>query len=469
MQNSQLIFILQTFSKKELRELKKWLDSPAHNQREDVTQLFDYLTTGSRLEQEKHLKKEKIFSKLFPKTPFDDARLRQTMHFLLRAVEEFLIWQALQEDTVRAQIVLASEYRKRRLVKPFQKTVRQIEDTQEQFPYRNEQYLRNEYLLQQEKYLFQDVREKTREMNLQEVSDALDLTYLADKLRQSCLMLAHQAVYKVGYNMGLLNEVLAHVEHKKLTHLPGIAIYYYSYKMLSERDNPAYFEELKKQIQQFSHLFPHAEIRTIYLAAINYCVGRLNAGQEAYIREAFDLYHLGFEQGILIENNKISTATFHNAAAIGLKLKEYKWVDTFIHKHRDYIEADQRESFFLFNLAKLRYEQRDYDSAMRLLAQTDFDNLLVHLNAKTMLFKMYYELDEVDALESLLESLRTYISRKEVIGYHRANYQNIIRYTKKLVRINPYNKVQKEKLREEIVQANPLTERDWLLKQLDAI
>jgi hypothetical protein len=91
----------------------------------------------------------------------------------------------------------------------------------------------------------------------------------------------------------------------------------------------------------------------------------------------------------------------------------------------------------------------------------------VQLNAKMMLLKIYYELDEVDALESLLESMRAYLNRKEVTGYYRSNYQNIIRYTRKLVRINPYDKAPKEKLRQEIQQVNPLTEREWLLRQLE--
>jgi len=92
MKNSHLILTLGTFTKKELRELKKWLDSPVHNQREDVVLLFEYLTTNARLADEKYLKKEKIFRKIFPREPYDDARLRQTMHFWLKAIEEYLVW-----------------------------------------------------------------------------------------------------------------------------------------------------------------------------------------------------------------------------------------------------------------------------------------------------------------------------------------------------------------------------------------
>ena len=81
----------------------------------------------------------------------------------------------------------------------------------------------------------------------------------------------------------------------------------------------------------------------------------------------------------------------------------------------------------------------------------------------------YYELSEYQTLESLLESIRAYLQRKnKMLGsQHIALYKNIVRYTKKLIKVNPYNKEQVAKLRLEIEAATPLTEKAWLLKQLD--
>ena len=86
---------------------------------------------------------------------------------------------------------------------------------------------------------------------------------------------------------------------------------------------------------------------------------------------------------------------------------------------------------------------------------------------KTMLLKIYYEEDEYDALESLLESMKVYLKRKKVIGYHKDVFQNMLKYTQKLVRINPFDKDKRVALRQEIEEASPLTERPWLLEQID--
>ena len=57
------------------------------------------------------------------------------------------------------------------------------------------------------------------------------------------------------------------------------------------------------------------------------------------------------------------------------------------------------------------------------------------------------------------------------MGYHKSNFINIIKLTKKLLKVNPYSKHQKAKVKLAIEQANPLTgeERKWFLKQLELL
>ena len=471
MKNSHLIFILRTFSKKEVRDFRKWIQSPAHNQREDVVCLFEYLVAGNHLLEEKYLQKERIFSKLFPKTKFDDARIRQSMHFLLKSVEEFLIYQEFKEDQVQAKIVLASIYRKRKLDKVFQRTIKSVQQLQEKASFRDEHYLRNEYLLQKSLYDFLSQKKRTSSINLQEVSDALDVTFVADKLRQACLMLAHQKVYKAAYQMRMIEEIIHFIENSDYLEVPAISIYYYIYKASNEKDDTSYFEQLKAAIKEKGHFFPPTERSDIYLMAINYCIAKLNVGQRAFIREAFELYRQGLEDHTLVDGNALNQFAFRNIVNIGCVLKEYDWVESFIQNYQKYLPEKYRESYVTFTTAGLHFEKKEYRKAMILLAQFDDPDVLLNMNGKAMLIRIYYEEGEFDALESLLESTRNYIHRKEMIGYHRNVYNNLIKYTKKLLRVTPYEKKQREKLKKEIEEANPFQEqvRRWLLEKLQEL
>lgn len=469
MQKSNFIQILRSCSKKEVRELRKWLNSPAHNQREDVIRLFDYLMEDNHIEKEGFLGKEQVFRWVYPKETFNDAKMRQVIFFFSRTLEEFLVYQELQEDEVRAKTILASVYRKRNLEKAFAKNLKQTKLLQGKQKYQDSDFLQNEYLILREEYAYAANQNRVAPLNLQEASDALDISFLAEKLRLACQVQSHLKVFKTDYKVGLLEEALKYLEEHDLLKIPSISIYYYGLKTSVEPDNEENYQKLNQDIIDYGHLFPHEEIRNIHLIALNFCIGRINQGHKSYIRQSFEQYRQGLDMGFLIDNNKLSRFTFRNIVNIGSNLKEFVWLENFIEQYQSFLEDKHRHNIVHYSLAKLYFEKGDYDKAMPFLLQTELDDILLNLNCKTMLLKMFYEQEEFDALESLLESMRTYMQRKKVIGYHKANYKNIIRYTRKLLKVNPYNKSAKEKLQRDMEGVNPLTEKEWLQRQLEKV
>ncbi len=470
MKKSRLIEILRTCNKREFRELKKWVLSPAHNQREDVIRLYNYLIEDEHLWKDEFVAKSVAYRWVYPREEFNDAKMRQVIYFLMKAVEEFLIYQEVSQDEVEAKMVLSKVYRKKRLNKFFEKNIRSVRDLHEKQPFRNDQFYRNQYFRLHEEYVFMVYQTRMGNMNLQELSDALDLSYIADKLRRACYMMAHQKVYKSDYDLGLIQQVLDFIDSQpQLLEIPAIAIYYYGYKTTIEKENETHFHLLKNEIFKNEHLFPDSEIIGIYLMAINYAIGRTNAGYTEYRRESFELYRQGFEKEILIDNGEISRFTFPNVVTLGLYLKEFEWVQNFITNYQHYLDGKYRNDIVQFCFAKFHYEKRDFDAALKVCSQVDYDDILMNLYSRAMAMKIYYQQSEFDVLDSYLESFRNYVVRKKVLGYHKSNYKNIIRLTKKLLKVNPYSKRDKEKLKKEIKEANPLTEREWLLQQLEGV
>ncbi len=469
MKKNSLIFIIKSFSAKEKREFKKWLASPIHNQRTDVIALTEYFFHKNHLLDEKFLKKERVFSKIYPKEKYDDAKMRQTIHFLNKTIEDFLTYNGLKENEIRAKLALASVLRKKKLTKPYLRAIKSATELQEKSIINDEHFLRNEYLIQRERYIYFEKQKRNVELNLQEMSDALDATYFADKLRQSCLMLSHQKVYKVEYSPALIEEILTHIEEGYYFKIPAISIYYYTYMALTTPDKRQYFDQLKSNIFEKGHFFTQTEIRDIYLMAINYCIGKMNAGDISFRKEAFDLYKKGMESKILIENNTLSPWSFINIIFNALQLKEFDWAYDFINRYQSYLPAEHRENFSYYGYARYHFEKDEHDKAMEWLGGTDFSDSLLNLNAKMLLLKIYYKKKEMDALESLLESTRTYLHRKKMVGYHHSVYNNHLRMLRKLVRVNPYSKKDIQNLKKTITACNPLLEKDWLLEQLEAL
>lgn len=472
MENSQLISILRTLDKRERREFRKWLASPFLNQRQDVMDLYEYVTTADHLEQDKFLEKEKIFRKIFPGESFDDARMRQVAHFLLKQLENFLAYQEINTEPRHMPLALARALRKRKLSKSFLRTLKILEEMHDAGERKDTLSLRLHYDQLNEHSTFLNEQSGRTDIKLQAAIDALDIYLLAEKLKQACYVLAHQKVYTIQYRHRFLDYVLEEIRlHPSLLEHPSIHLYYHIYQaqVLPEREGEEHFFKLRNSMATFFGYFSEAERRDIYLMTLNYCVQKMNSGNAAFVREAFELYRQGLESQVLIQNGSLSKTTFLNITAIGLRLKEYDWIASFISHYTPLLEEQHRESFSLFCQAKMFFEKQEYKKAMALLVQFDPDDILINLNAKSMLLKMFYEQGETDALESLLDSFNAYLKRKEIIGYHKQIYTQLVKYTKRLLRINPFDQQQRQKLRAEIETANPLPERGWLLEQIDKI
>ena len=158
MVNSRLIEILRVFNKKEVRNLRKWIISPIDNQREDVILLFEYLLKDKLYQENNSLSKTDIFQQVYPGLRYDDAKMRQLVFFGMKTLEEYVVYQELRKDEIKARIALANFYRERKLDKIYQKNFKTLVKLQEEHPYRNCDFLRNEYLLQAEEYNFWEIR-----------------------------------------------------------------------------------------------------------------------------------------------------------------------------------------------------------------------------------------------------------------------------------------------------------------------
>lgn len=461
---SRLIRVFSTFDAAEKAGLRKFVFSPYHNSRKDVVQLLDFLISNPNTAVTAN--KSVVYKILFPKDhSYDDFKMRQTMTFLLRLIEKYLIAEHFKEQKVEQQIILSKIYRARNLNSLIPKSIKKAGKILHQNSIRNVDYFNLEYHIQVEHHAYSAREKRVAPLNLQKMNDTLDIRYIGEKLRRTCLTLAHGNVFNYQYEIELLKEIEILIKQKKLLQIPLIATYYYTYKSLIE-DDPLFFRQLKNTLFQHLDIFSKDELRDLFILSINYCIKKINNGDNEFIQESFDLYQTGLTRGVFLQNGFLSRFTYKNIVAAGLKLGEFDTIESFISDYKNQLESQYRESNYSYNLARLYYTRKEYHAAMQLLLQVEYDDIFLNLDSKNMLMKMYFELKEYDALESLLESMRTYLLRKKVIGYHKTNYKNIIRFTRKLLKLNPYSESQKNKLKLEIQESQPLTERKWLLDQL---
>jgi len=467
MYTSKLVDIFYRLSKSQLRGLRKFVRSPYHNKREDVVALFELLYK-TPLENRIALRKEKAYPKIFGKKKYSSDQMDYTMSFLFKVIEQFLVYENAIENKTNVQIALMEEYRKLGLSKHYLQALIRAEQYQEKSLLRDIYYHQKALGIELDHYQFLSLQERNTSKNLQEINTKLDLYFLSQKLKMACLALAHQAVFKQKYNLGLLDVVLPYIEQTpELLEYPAISLYYYYYqaRTLDTVEAEVHFQKFKAIFLNSHEAFEDGELQDLYKFALNYCIKNINIGKDEYQLELFDFYKVGLELKVLLERNGIlSPFTFNNITKLALRLDKINWTESFIKKYKEFVEPKYHESYVHNAYSMLYFAQGKYEETMIRLQQVDYKELFITIDAKVLLMKVYYELDEYDVLESFINSFKVFLRRKDIMAYHQEIYKNFIRIMQKLINLPPFDKAAKGKLYTEVEGTK--AEKKWLLEKL---
>ncbi|MCG8331721.1 MAG: hypothetical protein MI974_28810 [Chitinophagales bacterium] len=412
--------------------------------------------------------KEAAFAEAYPDKSFRSADWYLLLSRLQRMVEQFLVWEEVQQQEMEQYYLLQKAYRRLREEKLYKRSAQKAKKIRAKRNKLEASMLYWDYAMEKDFYDYIASHSRQERTNLQEVSDQLDQFYFAEKLKQACLAHSRKIANQENYDIHLLSIIeMTLRERTSLLDVPAIRIYYDCYKAVVQGGEEEDFQQLRRSIIQYKNGFPRQEIRDIYYLAINYCIRALNRGGEAFAKEALSLYELSLSEGYLLEDGHIPESTFSNIVSLGLRLKRYDWVRLFIQNQAVFLRPVFQESLPAFSRAKLLYECGQLRDALRELVIVETKLPFLYLGTKSLQLKIFYEQEEWDALDSLLESLRVYLQRRSDLGYHKEHYQLLLHFTRRLLQMPPSDRIGRQSLAEEINNTPAFREREWFIKQLE--
>jgi hypothetical protein len=476
MENSKVYTILLVLNKWKRRSLEKFVQSAYLNSQEEVAVLYKILNDCVE-NNATFPTKETIYKKIHPKQTYNDQQLRLYMSYLFKTIEKFLIFEQIEEDPFLQKVKLMDAYNNLSQHKNFYKTYEDTIKIMDTFPYKNSTFYERYFDIETERYNEKRNLSRTAEYDFQKLTSNFDIYFLAEKMKQACMLVSHEQVHQKKYDYGFFDEILIHLENnKKLLDIPAIAIYYYIFQILKQNNHEENFEKLLNLINTHLHLFPKIEARDILIYANNYCIQMNNIGKDGYARKSFDINKIGIKSGAFLEKGFLSRFTYKNIVTVGIRLKEYKWTEKFIKDYIGFLEEKYQQSSLSYNKAYLEYERKNYDAAIKLLQKADYDDLLLNLAAKNILMKIYFELNYIEPLEYLIGSILALLKRKKLDLIYKNNYINIAKLTKRLITLKTmtasqrsYLKKKKEIAKKFIEESKPCSEKKWLLEQLEKI
>ncbi len=465
---SKLYILCASFTSWEWLAAEKFISSPYFVENEKVVKLFGYMKKCLIYEQA--TSKKTAYTQVFGKQPFNDAKLRHLMSDLLLALEEFLVVQEVKNNKVSFKLKLLDIYNSRKLNKHFNTTVTA---TKKMLKSQTNRDALHYYQVNQaeiglyQNYLLQ--RRRTTTDSLQQAIDSMDVFYIASKLKYCCAILNYQNIIESVANIALYDEILNYVDQSEILEVPVVAIYYEILKTITE-DSEVHFSNLSALLDEHWQKFTVSEAHDQNLYLLNYCIRQINQGNLSYLAKSFEVYRSMIEKGILIRNDYLSPWTYKNIVSAGLRLGETDWVDRFINKYKSKLSEVYRENAFTYNFAKYNFHTKNYDVVLELLQKVEYDDIFYDLDSKSTLLKTYYELDELDALYSLMNSFRIFLRRKRGISdKHRQNFTNLIRFTRKASKLIPGDTKKATALLQEIQATKQVADINWLMEKVKGL
>ncbi len=470
MQNSKLYSILYNFDKYEQNRLKKFLSSPYFNRNEALVLLFDLLISHINEKSQTDLEKINLWNKIYLGESYDDVLFRKNCSDLLKLVEDFLAQQIFEENPIHQATYLIEAVAKKKLEKLYNSTMKTARRLTEQQLYRTATYYLSQYQVEKNYFdLLGLEHNRTSKKNEEAVLNNLDRFFIAEKLRFACSVLSQKILVSHEYTLLFMDEIAAQIERIGFEDVPPISVYYQIYLTYVEAENTAHYFKLMATLEKFGDLFPRNEAEFIYQAALNYCVKKLNQGSQQFLEEYFNVFVILLEKQLLLTDGELSPWHFRNIVVIALRLGKFQWTEEFINRYKAYLPESMRENAVSFNLAQLFFYQKKYDQVISTLQTIEYEDFTYNLNSKAFLLMTYYEMDEVEPLYSLMDSFRTYLNRhKDFSAAKRIHYTNLIKFTKHLTKIIPGDKIAIEKLKKEVLEAEPkgIASMNWLKEKI---
>ncbi len=470
MRQTRVYSILQQFSRIEQNRCRKYLQSPYFNQNETIVDLFELILEDIRKPARGDWSKAAVWDALALPKPVDDVRLRKYFSDLQKLIEGYLGQQVYDQRVVQQYENIMESISLKKLEGMDSTANRKARKALEKTDHRSSRFYLDHYLIDKQFYnLTQFDTKRSVRSNIDQMAENLDHFFLIEKLRFHTTVLMQKRLVNYDYSLSMMDELVDYAR-KHQDDLPkSIGLYLKVLNLYEKEEDIELYYEYKEELSKVGHLFPYDELIEIYRIGTNYCVQKLNRGQSNFLQELFELYEKLIEMEVKF-NQDLNPWDFRNAIVVALRLGHYDWTEHFIKENAQWIPESYRENAVTFNLATLYFYRQDYDQVIKLLRYVEYDDITYNLNSKTILLHTYYETDEIESLYSLFESFRVYLNRnKSISEAKKADYKNLIKFTKKLTRIQPGDDKSLKKLTEEIQKTKRLASRKWLVDKVEEL
>jgi hypothetical protein len=462
---SKSISLLCSLSKKELSAFSYYLRWDYLTVNKYIRKAFPYLKQIAT-RKKFNLSKEVLYRICFGKEKYNDKKIRYLLTDLYKLLEKFLLIESVISDKQNSETLLAKQLALKNTEKAYKSFTKKIA-------------LQKSHILNADYYLAQYNKEhhhltyyisklnRKEKTNIEKVASNLDAFYLARKLQLCCEIFNYQNVLTAEYKIFLMDEFLQALQTQEYASVPVISIYHKILLTLTQPDVEENFffllELLKKNEQNFSI----DELRDMFSYAFNYCIKKINLGNQSFRLTLCNTYKLALQNKVLYKESCLSQWDFKNIVTLSLRLNDFKWCYDFIETQKEYLPANEKENAYNYNLANYYFFKKEFSKTLKLLHKVSFTDIYYQLDSRSVLLKTYYETSDLDALQYHITAFRNFLKRNHSVSeYQLSIYSNLVKYTQRLLAAGN-SKTKLLKLKKEVALNKSVADVQWLEQKIE--
>lgn len=491
LKGNKLFKLLALFSKKELNQLNKWLDSKFHNNSDDVRMLFEGL-------KQHYGKFEKTFDKQLllkymnysesnstPKK--EDAALRSVMFKLTQQLQDFLVYLTLQKSPQKKELLLLESFMERKHFEQASSVIQKSKKNLVKQKTWEVEDLEHQFHLDEIQFSFEVLtNNRGAHLQIQNLLDSLNRFTVVRILKYYCAARNIENIRKIEIDLAMRNEIMGFLEDSPLLEIPLIKSYSLLLQLLEDGEDRHYYE-LKKFLIENLESYSLPELRQILNHLTNFCIRKRRQGQLEFLQEIHEMYQIGLKLECWSAGVYFSVHQYIRIIQNRLDLNKISEAAEFADTYSEKLDPNNSQSVQTYAKALIAYWKQEFDFALDLMNQIEnTDDFIYHLRFKILRVRIFYESKEYlqpnrgkSMLEYELDAIRHFVisGRNKKLSEHlRTGYSNFVNLFKRVLKraqddANGKKVTEKtrEKLLSDLEAIGPLIERNWLIDRIQAL
>jgi len=466
MKINKTLTILSTFTVKNITLLFKYISYKSNSQ--SLLNLYQQLLVNFN----KNLTIEQIQENVFSKSK-NLVKTRRHLKEISEFAEQFIV-QTIEvnrtKPSLKNELFIAKYYLHNQLIELAQAKIKSIDTI-----------LLNKQVINYEDFLLKynvellnakiqvQTDKRIGDLNLGILNEDLDDFYVLRKLMHACSIIDRSKVVKQIVPIHTyLNEVISSPCFGVQLRKPIIS-FWFTILTLLQNPTKANFNSATQACKENINLIHETEMGSIFVY-INNCIREIFKGK-AFYEETYAIHQLQDKFNTLKIGSTFSPLIYKNMITVCLKLEKIKQAKTYLEKYKNDLPEANRQAYYDYNKAFIFFTQKKYESALDLLLPLKLEDIFYMLGAKRLSAMIYYEMYEIDLLESYLNAFSVYIfnNKKKLVTDRIKAHRNFINTLVKICYLQPKQWRKRKKLVQLVADFDFVSERQWLQQKLEEL